>query len=150
VQEEFLKMSEYKINMGGEMVPLWVADIAGRAEPESTFVGYLDFGASVGYVFWCPKPREGFSNQYFGISTRSGKAMIYNADKVAEGIWEGLLHVPSGEVIFSRYRHDFREFSFGGPAVDGGRDYMRIIGNLTSDYKQVQLRCVDGKFQVVD
>jgi hypothetical protein len=142
-------MSEYKINMGGDLVPHWVADIASRIEPESTFVGYLDFGASVGYVCWCPKPREGFSNCYFGISTRSGRAMIYNADKVAEGIWGGLLHVPSGEVIFSRYRHDFRGFSFGGPDVDGGRDYVRIVGDLTSDYRQVRLRCVDGKFEVV-
>lgn len=144
-------MSEYKINMGLTALQKNMARAAKKIEPHSQFVGYLDAGkgAPPAFVFWCPQPREGYENHYFGIVTLYDCAKIIDASSVAEGTWAGLLHVPSGEVIFSRYRHDFREFSFGGPAVDGGRDYVRIVGDLTSDYRQVQLRCVDGKFKVI-
>jgi hypothetical protein len=53
-----------------------------------------------------------------------------------------------GEVIFSRWRHDFRTFSFGGPYVDGGPDYMRVVG-LQEIAKPVRLRLVNGIFKVI-
>jgi hypothetical protein len=141
----------YKINMGDHGCPLGYLVEAKKREPECKYVGYLAVKeATPARVFLCPQPRSGFTNRYFGIYVNDWQGVVFNADAVAEGDWTGLLHIPSGEVIFSRYTHDFREFSFGGPAVDGGREYTRVVGSLTSDFQLVPLRCKEGRFQVVD
>ena len=56
----------------------------------------------------------------------------------------GLL-TDDGEVLVSRYRHDYVE---KGPyMIDGGRDYLRTSGNATAG-KLVEVTVVDGEFQV--
>ena len=35
-----------------------------------------------------------------------------------------------GETIESRHRHDFKFCSCNGVAVDGGREYLRRVGDL--------------------
>lgn len=37
-----------------------------------------------------------------------------------------------GEEIESRHRHDFRSCSCGAISVDGGRAYLRRVGDLTA------------------
>lgn len=34
------------------------------------------------------------------------------------------------EVIESKHRHDYKSCSCGKTAVDGGTDYMRVVGDL--------------------
>jgi hypothetical protein len=34
----------------------------------------------------------------------------------------------NGEVVWSRYRHDYRKSQDGSVWIDGGRDYLRWIG----------------------
>jgi len=49
-----------------------------------------------------------------------------------------------GEVLVSRYRHDYVE---KGPyMIDGGRDYLRTSGNAVAG-KLVEVTVVDGEFQ---
>jgi len=40
------------------------------------------------------------------------------------------------DVIESKHRHDFKFCSCGSVAVDGGRDYLRRIGNI-NDYTEL-------------
>lgn len=35
-----------------------------------------------------------------------------------------------GDIIESRYRHDFVTCSCGTVSVDGGKDYLRRVGNV--------------------
>ena len=41
-----------------------------------------------------------------------------------------------GDVIESKYRHDYKTCSCGACAVDGGHDYLRRCGNL-EDWKDM-------------
>ena len=41
-----------------------------------------------------------------------------------------------GEIIESRHRHDFKFCKCGAVAVDGGKDYLRRLGNQ-EDYEEL-------------
>ena len=146
-----------QINMGE---PYWLFDRSQvkRLEADALYVGDFAVRSSKGLwssipvaVFFTPSPREGRTNNYFGVYKSQARLdmptrMICDATSVAEHTWEGL--EMKGEVIFSRWRHDFRCFSFGGPCVDGGPDYLRVVG-LSNLAKRVSLRLVDGIFKVI-
>lgn len=146
-----------QINMGE---PYWLFDRSQvrRLEADALYVGDFAVRSSKGIwssipvaVFYTPKPREGYTNHYFGVYKSQVRHdmptwMICDATSVATHLWHGL--EMKGEVIFSRWRHDFRCFSFGGPYVDGGADYTRVVG-LTNLAKNVSLRLVDGIFKVI-
>jgi hypothetical protein len=146
-----------QINMGE---PYWLFDRSQvrRLEADALYVGDFAVRSSKGLwssipvaVFYTPKPREGYTNHYFGAYKSQARLdmptwMICDATSVATHLWHGL--EMKGEVIFSRWRHDFRCFSFGGPYVDGGADYTRVVG-LTNLAKNVSLRLVDGIFKVI-
>jgi hypothetical protein len=146
-----------QINMGE---PYWLFDRSQvrRLEADALYVGDFAVRSSKGLwssvpvaVFYTPKPREGYTNHYFGVYKSQVRHdmptwMICDATSVATHLWHGL--EMKGEVIFSRWRHDFRCFSFGGPYVVGGVDYTRVVG-LTNLAKNVSLRLVDGIFKVI-
>ena len=54
-----------------------------------------------------------------------------------------------GEIIESKYRHDYKECSCGRVAVDGGKDYLRRcfteIDDFTDLSKVVEVEDDDGK-----
>lgn len=54
-----------------------------------------------------------------------------------------------GEVVYSRYRHDYREVK-NGAFVDGGRDYFRFGGDEHNDYNIVSFKVVDGKIEIIE
>jgi hypothetical protein len=151
------KFWKMQINMGE---PYWLFDRkqVQRLEPSAIYVGDLAVRGLKGLwsdvpvaVFYTPEPREGRTNHYFGVyksQTRRDMPtwMICDATSAAEHTWDGL--EMKGEVIFSRWRHDFRSFSFGGPCVDGGPDYLRVVG-LQEIAKPVRLRLVNGIFKVI-
>ena len=92
-------------------------------------------------VFWQEKPPvEGYSI-YFALFTRDGSVFITSGESAVEGIIAGI-RASDGEVIYSRYRHDFRPSKDGTVFIDGGRDYTKCsgLGNI------VQLKVVDGEF----
>lgn len=41
-----------------------------------------------------------------------------------------------GDIIESKYRHDYKECKCGAVAVDGGHDYIRRIGEQ-NDYEEL-------------
>lgn len=148
-----------QINMGE---PYWLFDRSQvqRLEKEAIYVGDLAIKSRRGMwsevpaaVFYTPKPRVGYTNHYFGVYKSPSLSAdgiptwaICDASSVAEHIWSGI--ELKGEVIFSRWRHDFRNFSFGGPCVDGGPDYMRVVGVLMG-INRVSLKLDSGIFRVI-
>lgn len=78
--------------------------------------------------------------------------MICNAVSATEEDITGIV-ANNGEIIYSRYRHDYRGSSDGSVWIDGGRDYDRYGWNQESvlDIKEriVTLRIVDGELRIV-
>lgn len=48
------------------------------------------------------------------------------------------------DVIYSRCRHDFHWCSCQSCAIDGGFDYLRIMGH-DGDWEQTEINVLDGK-----
>lgn len=76
-------------------------------------------------VFYKPNPdvSKGHSH-YFGMFSRDGAVFITNAISVTEQPMLGIV-ADDGEVVVSRYRHDYRRSRDGSVFIDGGRDYTR-------------------------
>lgn len=51
------------------------------------------------------------------------------------------------QVLFSKYRHDFRSSKDGSVSIDGGREYTRVIGNVRCD--RVWLVPQQGKLTII-
>lgn len=96
-------------------------------------------------VFWQETPPQpGYSN-YFALyrDDYEGRLLITSGASVAEGVWDAVI-AASGEIVFSRWRHDCRTSADGTAMADGGRDYFRGYG------RRVTLRLDDGRMVVVD
>ena len=81
-------------------------------------------------VFFVEEPEKSEYSNYFGLYINSPSSVwITNAVSVTEGYWDGIV-ADDGEIIYSRFRHDFRSSTDGTVTVDGGRDYQRICGHI--------------------
>ena len=104
-------------------------------------------GTSAMDIFYRESPHPEFGNHYFGLYKATGygaalepHVMITNADKI-EGLEFGMIEGPDGWE-YSQHRHDFRYV--GACAIDGGRAYIRRVGDLSVPVKVMAI--VDGKF----
>lgn len=79
-------------------------------------------------VFWVEKPAKPEYSNYFGLFIRDGRAIITNALTAVDGVIFRGVKGDNGEIIFSRYRHDYRKTADGTAMADGGRDYYRGFG----------------------
>lgn len=87
-------------------------------------------------IFWQVKPPvEGYSH-YFGLLARDDKIMITDGSTAFSEPISGIV-ADNGEVIYSRYRHDYHSSFDGSVTVDGGRDYMRCSGNIHSPHVHI-------------
>jgi len=96
------------------------------------YVGYFCTRKSTGDwndvpvdVFYQPNPdvSKGHSH-YFGMLRQTGNVYITNAISITEHPMLGVI-ATDGEVVISRYRHDYRRSKDGSVFIDGGRDYTR-------------------------
>ncbi len=77
-------------------------------------------------------PKDG--SQYFGLYYKRHlpdsplKGYICNAISAAQTPIVGVV-ADDGEIIYSHYRHDFRQSADKSVWIDGGRDYTRFDGN---------------------
>ena len=91
-------------------------------------------------VFYQPNPdvSKGHTH-YFGMHiSERGDLMISNAESAFSEPITGVL-TEDGEVIVSRYRHDY--VVKDGQMIDGGRDYVRSSGG-----KFVSITMSNGEF----
>lgn len=89
-----------------------------------------------------PPPQPGYSN-YFAIIVRGTQTLITSGESAVSEPISGI-QADNGEVIFSRYRHDFRESQDKSVFIDGGRDYTKY-NNLQ---RLVEINIVDGEMLV--
>ena len=78
---------------------------------------------------------------------------LWDSDVVVLGGLNGspeLVVAANGDVIYSRYRHDYRHSPDGSVWIDGGRDYTRS-GVPTGEWDAfVTLRIVEDKLIIVE
>lgn len=92
-------------------------------------------------VYWQAKPPvEGYSN-YFALINQMGTIYIASGASAVEPLITAVV-ADDGEVIYSRYRHDYRSSKDGSVWIDGGRDYTR----RGTHGKVITLKVCDGEF----
>ena len=105
----------------------------------------LDNGTSSMDIFYRDTPHPKFGNHYFGLYFRflldsTNQLMITNADKVEDLTFE-MVEV-NGQWHYSQDRHDFH--SVGDVSIDGGRAYLKLVGNLSHPTKIFRVK--NGEF----
>jgi len=103
-------------------------------------------------IFYTEKKHPEGSN-YFAIGwsfdnirlTKPSLIITNGIDATEE--FNGVLY--NGEVFYSRFCHDFRQFP-NGLFVDGGRDYTRFGGTVLDKCKLVRIRVNKDKLEVVN
>ena len=109
--------------------------------------GWLDQAFA---IFYTEKSHPEGSN-YFGIGWRYYPGVKEPGLIITDGIsateeFSGVLY--NGEVYYSAYRHDFRQYP-NGLFVDGGRDYTRFGGPIDA-CKLVKVRVNKDKLEIVN
>lgn len=74
-------------------------------------------------IFYTNTPHPRGSN-YFALSQRDGTIVISNGISATEEPITGI-RASNGDVIYSRYRHDYRLSPDHSVFIDGGREYTR-------------------------
>lgn len=99
-------------------------------------------------IFYRDTSHPEFGNRYFGIHERphligtDGGIFISNADKI-EGVDFDMIENPdTGMWEYSQHRHDF--YQVGAVAIDGGRAYTRLVGNVNVEIKTFRIK--NGEF----
>jgi len=95
-------------------------------------------------VYWqATPPVAGYSN-YFGLIIQGGTLYITSGAAGVEPIITAAV-AKDGEIIYSRYRHDYRTSKDGSVFIDGGRDYTK-----GGNGKYINIKVVDGEFYEVE
>lgn len=94
-------------------------------------------------IFYTEEPHPQGSN-YFAIGRNHLDRLIIADGISATDEFEGVLY--NNEVYYSRFCHDFRQFT-NGLFVDGGRDYTRY-GGSTGYCTTVKIRIVKDHLEV--
>ena len=94
-------------------------------------------------IFYRSTPHPEFGNRYFGLyhDNRRDHLMITNADLIEDLDFGMLYH--DGKYHYSQSRHDYH--TVGDRAIDGGRAYVRIVGN---DGVAYMFKVKDGVFEL--
>lgn len=97
-------------------------------------------------VFWTDTPHPQGSN-YFAlyIGGMGDTLMIANGITATQEEFTGIV-AEDGVVYYSRYRHDFRNIP--GGFIDGGRDYLRLGGDVCSN-ERVALKIVGSELVLI-
>lgn len=117
----------------------WIVDSAVPYTKENVW------SESPAAIFYTETPHPQGSN-YFGIIESVESFSILDAKPAIDIPFIGLLI--DGDVVFSRYRHDYREHK--GIFVDGGRDYFRYGGERVNEAKPVRIKVVKDELFVED
>lgn len=90
-------------------------------------------------VFYQPNPNKALGHtNYFGLIIQNGSLYITKGDSAFEEPIGAYL-ASNGEIIYSRFGHDFRTSSDGSVTVDGGRWYGRVLWAGGEPPKSVRL-----------
>jgi hypothetical protein len=98
-------------------------------------------------VFYADEPHPDSGSRYFGLykAGRTGDLMITNGAFIEDQLINGII-ADDGEIIYSRYRHDYCVSADDSVFIDGGRAYTR--SSLVDETRMVTLIVKDGILQV--
>jgi hypothetical protein len=106
-----------------------------------------DWGNRPAAIFYTEEAHPRGSN-YFALYFRGDSLMITDGlPSIKDVVFSGI--EAEGEVVYSRYRHDFREGK-NGAFVDGGRDYFKYGGDRFSDYNVVKFKVVKDHLEIIE
>lgn len=98
-------------------------------------------------IFYTEKAHPHGSN-YFALYFNGESLMITDGlPSIKDVVFSGI--EAEGEVVYSRYRHDYREGK-NGAFVDGGRDYFKYGGDKFEDYNIVKFKVVEDHLEFID
>jgi len=104
----------------------------------------VNMGTVAADIFYRETPHPEFGNHYFGLYmnpyAKDAQVMITNADPIEDLDFE-MVEV-NDQWHYSQHRHDF--YTVGDVSVDGGRAYLRMVGNL--NYPTTKFRVKNGEF----
>lgn len=88
-------------------------------------------------------------SNYFALyySQRHNTFMITNGLSAVDGVVFNGIECED-EVVYSRYRHDFRKHK-NGAYIDGGRDYTRFGGDAFEDYNHVKFIVNKDRLEII-
>lgn len=103
------------------------------------FIGEFQIRASNGCwsdqpvsVFYVKKPDTSLGHQHYIYLFQDHLGMLnigsLTPEKVLDVQFQKGITCICGQVSYSKYRHDYVECPCGKSAVDGGRDYLKIVG----------------------
>lgn len=110
--------------------------------------GKFGWTDSPAQIYYQENPPNGYSN-YFGLVYQNGELYIVSGASVV-GIPIEAIQTPTGEIIWSRFRHDYRKAESADIFVDGGLDYLRYGGGDITKVKKVILTIKQDKLVVVE
>jgi hypothetical protein len=98
-------------------------------------------------IFYTETPHPRGSN-YFALyrSHNSPGLMITDGLSAVDGVEFTGVESEDGDIIYSRFRHDYRE-TRSGAFIDGGRDYTRYGGS--DNVKLVKFKVVKDKLEIM-
>ncbi len=101
-------------------------------------------------IFYSEKKHPEGSN-YFAVSELNGKIVISDGISATEP-FVGVV-ADNDEIVYSRFRHDYRTSSDKSVSIDGGRDYIKLSGgeSIFGKFipKTVKLQIVKDQLVVV-
>ena len=93
-------------------------------------------------IFYRETPHPDFGNRYFGLySNMENKIMITNVDMIEDLTFSMIEGVNGWE--YSQHRWDYRQV--GGYAIDGGRSYTKLVGDIHTPVKVMKVK--NGLFE---
>ena len=98
-------------------------------------------------IFYTPVAHPQGSN-WFAIQQIQGNTYISNGISAVEEPITGIV-AKNGDVIYSRFRHDYRVSDDDSVFIDGGRDYTKLGSNDGTPIQTVTLR-IDKNRLVID
>lgn len=111
------------------------------------FVGQFPLGPDDVIDIYYQEIPERTHSQYFGISIRTdyvtnmSHAIISNGTRYINKDITGIV-ADNGEIIYSRYRHDYRISADKSVFIDGGSDYIRC----SDPTRLIKLQVIEGDF----
>lgn len=101
-------------------------------------------------VFYSEEPHPMGSNYFaFYIGGFNLNFVICDAKKHIEGLFTGV-QADNGDIVYSRFRHDYRNSPDNTVFVDGGRDYLRWGGKDTNLGRVVNFKVEKDKLVIVE
>lgn len=100
-------------------------------------------------IFYRETPHPEYGNRYLGvyrnIHNGTNEIMIMNCDGIEDLSFSMIEGVAGWE--YSQHRHDYRQIGLAMAAIDGGRSYTRLVGNVHAPVKVMRVK--NGVFEEV-